>query len=147
MFDAMLAQSGVQFVTALDWRKAPEGLHEAFRTICSDVITRDQVLFIGRGARRLDFGTAVLTLRERLGGRQGGLWSFGVAESFELIQRAFSDTGLDSPILSVAVALPAIQIALCLDDDLDMVFVRNSAEFRDFRLRLETKLLPSPDGG
>ena len=68
----------------------------------------------------------VFHIRESLGGDASGTWSLGVATSFDDLHSSILAAGssADSPIFGMAASMQIIGCGLCLDDGLDMLFLR-----------------------
>jgi hypothetical protein len=81
-----------------------------------------------RGLAKLGLISSTLETMTAMGGRNSGLWALGVAtSSSDLVASVeHARSAAESPILATASAMPVIQVALCLDDGVDMLFVRET---------------------
>lgn len=127
--DLAASAGGMSYVTYLPWwpsisRRAKDfarGLEQVGR-----IVPLDENLVVAHSADRRPLVLDCLRLRAKLGGSGSGLWSVGQASDFDALLNDLRDPRMDadSPILSTAGSLQSINLALCMDDGVDALFVK-----------------------
>jgi hypothetical protein len=115
---------GKAFVTFLPWSPNIPSKVDCFRAAFSEVRDTGGPL-IGHEPLGENLIPKVWAAQAAIGAATG-LWSFGSTDSVDGLAANVRALGSEanSPIFLAAGALPSIGFALCLDDGLDMMFVR-----------------------
>lgn len=141
---AFVSVPGYAYATCLVWSVNA-------RNLMNSLVTHGREILPGLWLLSLEDAapvTAMMNIRAACGAAQSGLWSVGVADSVDSVEAGIraGHGEVDSPILLTARLLGVVSCALCLDDGLDMVFVREHGSVALFVDRIADRLhRVSPD--
>ena len=140
---ALRSYAGNGYLTLLPWMPGHKANASTFRRLLSSTIDIGGTLY-ATGIQVDSLREQFLDIWSTLGCRRAGLWSVGITSDTEEFLRRVRLVGeaAASPISRAAAALPVLQGAVCLDDGVDMILLRDtqtaSSDIRELadRLRL-----------